>query len=113
MVAAGVFLLVRAFGLFVSSEIAMFVILSVGTITALLSAAVATVQRDIKKILAYSTCSQLGMMVMAIGAGAPVAGFFHLSTHAFFKSLLFLTAGAFIHHFHSNDIFEIAKKGGK
>lgn len=113
MVAAGVFLLARNFGLFASSETTLFVILIIGSLTAFIGATVATVQRDIKKILAYSTISQLGLMVMGIGAGSSVAGMFHLTTHAFFKSLLFLTSGVFIHHFHSNDIWEIAKKGGK
>ncbi len=113
MVAAGVFLLARNFGLFGSSEVTLQVILVIGTLTALTGAVLATNQRDIKKILAYSTISQLGLMVMAIGAGSTVAGIFHLSTHACFKSLLFLTAGAFIHRFHSNDILEIAKHGGK
>ncbi len=113
MVAAGVFLLVRAFGLFSASEFTLSVILTTGFLTAFVGASMATIQNDIKKILAYSTISQLGLMVMAIGAGSSVAGMFHLSTHAFFKSLLFLTAGAFIHHTHSNDIGEIAEKGGK
>ena len=113
MVAAGVFLLHRAFGLFSASEITLFVVLVVGSLTAFVGASVATVQRDIKKILAYSTISQLGLMVMAVGAGSSIAGMFHLSTHAYFKSLLFLTAGAFIHHFHTNDIWEIGKKGAK
>ncbi len=113
MVAAGVFLLARAFGLFSSSEITLLFILIIGTLTALVGASLATIQRDIKKILAYSTVSQLGLMVMAIGAGSAAAGMFHLTTHAFFKSLLFLTSGAFIHHFHSNDIWEIGQRGGK
>ncbi len=113
MVAAGVFLLSRAFGLFSASPITLQVILIIGTLTALVGASVATVQRDIKKILAYSTISQLGFMVMAVGAGSPSSAMFHLSTHAFFKSLLFLTAGAFIHRFHTNDIWEIGKYGGK
>ena len=113
MVAAGVFLLTRASGLFGSSETTLFVILVIGSLTALVGAALATIQRDIKKILAYSTVSQLGLMVMAIGAGSTVAGMFHLTAHAFFKSLLFLTSGAFIHHFHTNDIWEIGQRGGK
>ncbi|OIO39584.1 MAG: hypothetical protein AUJ72_00425 [Candidatus Omnitrophica bacterium CG1_02_46_14] len=113
MVAAGVFLLTRAFGLFSASATTLWVILIIGSLTAFTGAALATVQRDIKKIMAYSTISQLGFMVMAIGAGSSIAGMFHLSTHAFFKSLLFLTAGSFIHHFHSNDIWEIGKAGGK
>ncbi len=113
MVAAGVFLLSRAFGLFSASRTTLLVVLIIGSLTALTGAALATSQRDIKKIMAYSTISQLGLMVMALGAGSNVAGMFHLTTHAFFKSLLFLTAGSFIHHFHSNDIWEIAQKGGK
>jgi len=113
MVAAGVFLLARAFGLFASSQTTLLVILIVGSLTAVTGAVLATVQRDIKRILAYSTVSQLGLMVMAVGAGSAVAGMFHLTTHAYFKSLLFLTAGAFIHRFHTNDIFEIACGGGK
>ncbi len=113
MVAAGVFLFARAFGLFSASPVTLQFILVIGTLTTLIGAAVATVQRDIKKILAYSTISQLGFMVMAAGAGSEVSAMFHLSTHAFFKSLLFLTAGAFIHRFHTNDIWEIGKRGGK
>ena len=113
MVAAGVFLLTRAFGLFSASATTLLVILVIGSLTAFTGAALATAQCDIKKIMAYSTISQLGLMVMAIGAGSSVAGMFHLSTHAFFKSLLFLTAGSFIHHFHSNDIWEIGQAGGK
>jgi len=113
MVAAGVFLLSRAFGLFSASEQTLFVVLVIGSLTAFVGASLATIQRDIKKIMAYSTVSQLGLMVMAIGAGSPTAGIFHLSTHAYFKALLFLTAGAFIHKFHTNDIWEIGRKGGK
>ena len=113
MVAAGVFLLSRAFGLFSASTATLTFILIIGTLTACIGALLATVQRDIKRILAYSTMSQLGMMVMAIGAGSAVAGMFHLATHAYFKSLLFLTAGAFIHRFHTNDIWEIGAAGGK
>ncbi|MBI2095625.1 MAG: NADH-quinone oxidoreductase subunit L [Candidatus Omnitrophica bacterium] len=113
MVAAGVFLLARAFGLFGASAFTLSVILTVGFLTAFVGAALATIQFDIKKILAYSTISQLGLMVMAIGAGSSLAGMFHLSTHAFFKSLLFLTAGVFIHRTHTNDIDAIAEKGGR
>jgi NADH-quinone oxidoreductase subunit L len=99
--------------LFSSSATTLLVILVIGSLTALVGATLATVQRDIKKILAYSTVSQLGLMVMAIGAGSTVSGMFHLTAHAYFKSLLFLTAGAFIHRFHTNDIWEIAQNGGK
>ncbi len=113
MVAAGVFLLSRAFELFSASPATLQFILVIGSLTAFVGAVLATSQRDIKKILAYSTVSQLGLMVMAIGAGSTVSSMFHLATHAYFKSLLFLTAGAFIHRFHSNDIWEIAQNGGK
>jgi NADH-quinone oxidoreductase subunit L len=113
MVAAGVFLLSRAFGLFAASQTTLIVILVTGTLTALIGASLATIQRDIKRILAYSTISQLGLMVMGIGAGSAVAGMFHLSTHAYFKSLLFLTAGAFIHEYHTNDIWDIGRAGGR
>ena len=113
MVAAGVFLLARSFELFAASAVTLSVILFLGFATAVVSAFLATVQNDIKRILAYSTVSQLGLMTMAIGAGSPEAGMFHLSTHAYFKSLLFLTAGVFIHRCHSNDIREIARAGGR
>lgn len=113
MVAAGVFLLARANGLFGASETTLHFILIIGTLTALVGAFMGTIQKDIKRILAYSTMSQLGLMVMGIGAGSAVAGMFHLTTHAYFKSLLFLTSGAFIHRFHTNDIWEIGQKGGK
>lgn len=113
MVAAGVFLLVRAYGLFAASAAVLDVTLVVGSLTALTGAFLAVTQRDIKKILAYSTISQLGLMVMGIGAGHPEAGMFHLTTHACFKSMLFLTAGAFIHRFHTNDIWEIGRAGGR
>ncbi len=113
MVVAGVFLLARAFGLFASADLTMTVILVIGLLTASVGALLALIQRDIKRILAYSTVSQLGLMVMAVGAGSAASGMFHLVTHAFFKSLLFLTAGAFIHRFHTNDIWEIGRAGGK
>ncbi len=113
MVAAGVFLLARNFGLFSASHATLEFVLVIGSLTAFVGACLATTQRDIKKILAYSTVSQLGLMVMAIGAGSVVSGMFHLTTHAYFKSLLFLTSGAFIHRFHTNDIWEIARGGGK
>jgi NADH-quinone oxidoreductase subunit L len=113
MVAAGVFLLARAFGLFAASASTLLFILVIGMLTALVGASLAVIQRDIKRVMAYSTVSQLGLMVMGIGAGSAMAGMFHLTTHAFFKSLLFLTAGAFIHRFHTNDIWEIARGGGK
>lgn len=98
MVAAGVFLLARVYFLF--TAYALDVVAVTGTITALLGALTALVQHDIKKILAYSTVSQLGLMVVAIGAGAPEAAILHLFTHAFFKACLFLAAGSVIHSLH-------------
>lgn len=113
MVAAGIFLLVRAYGVFSASDLTLEVILFLGCLTAVVGALLATRQRDIKKILAYSTVSQLGLMAAGVGAHAPQAAMFHLTTHAFFKSCLFLTSGAFIHRFHSNDIWVIARGGGR
>ncbi|MBI2376432.1 MAG: NADH-quinone oxidoreductase subunit L [Deltaproteobacteria bacterium] len=104
MVAAGVFLVVRADPLYQQAPDAREVMAYVGGFTALFAACIAVVQNDIKKVLAYSTCSQLGYMVCALGAGSQVAGFFHLTTHAFFKAMLFLAAGGLIHAVHSNDI---------
>jgi len=109
MVAAGVFLVVRADPLFAQAPATRAVMLALGAGTALFAALLALVQNDIKKVLAYSTCSQLGYMVAALGAGSLVGGFFHLTTHAFFKALLFLCAGSAIHAVHSN---EIGKMGG-
>ncbi|UXP30683.1 NADH-quinone oxidoreductase subunit L [Reichenbachiella agarivorans] len=101
MVAAGVYLLVRVFPL-LSPEL-LHLIGVIGGITAFTGAFAAFAQNDIKKILAYSTISQLGYMVMAIGAGYPMAAFFHLVTHAFFKAGLFLCAGSIIHYFHETN----------
>jgi NADH-quinone oxidoreductase subunit L len=97
MVAAGVYLIARAYFIFSNVPPAMLFIGAVGGFTALFAASIAVVQNDIKRILAYSTLSQLGYMVMAMGIGAMTAGMFHLMTHAFFKSLLFLAAGSVIH----------------
>lgn len=107
MVAAGVFLVVRADPLFDQADATRAFMTYIGAFTALFAASVAVVQRDIKKVLAYSTCSQLGYMVAALGVGGQAAGFFHLTTHAFFKALLFLAAGGLIHAVHSNDIFHM------
>src|ERR1700726_4986139 len=101
MVAAGVYMLARVFFLFAGSGTALTVVLWIGLITSLLAALMATQQDDIKRILAYSTLSQLGLMVSAIGLGVPVAALFHLFTHAFFKALLFLGAGSVIHSLHN------------
>lgn len=97
MVAAGVYLIGRAYPIFSASDTAMMVVAAVGTITAVLGATIALTQYDIKKALAYSTMSQLGFMVAAMGVGAFTAGLFHLFTHAFFKALLFLCSGSVIH----------------
>ncbi len=110
MVAAGVYMLARAYLLIAASGSAEMLIAWTGGITALMAALIATQQNDIKKILAYSTLSQLGYMVMAVGLSAPDAGMFHLYTHAFFKALLFLGAGAVIHACHHEQ--DIWKMGG-
>ncbi len=108
MVAAGVYMLARIF--FLLDPTALQVIAWIGGITALLAALMAVQQNDIKRILAYSTLSQLGYMVMAVGVHAPQAGMFHLTTHAFFKALLFLGAGSVIHAMHHEQ--DIWKMGG-
>ncbi len=97
MVTAGVFMIARAAVLFELAPVSGAVIAVVGTLTALVAALIAVSQTDIKKVLAYSTISQLGFMVLAVGVGAYTAGVFHLATHAFFKALLFLGAGSVIH----------------
>ena len=99
MVTAGVFLVVRCSPIFEYSELALSVITVVGMTTAIFAASVALVQNDIKKIIAYSTCSQLGYMFFATGVGAYNVAMFHLFTHAFFKALLFLGSGSVIHAF--------------
>ncbi|HKV03764.1 MAG TPA: NADH-quinone oxidoreductase subunit L [Candidatus Acidoferrales bacterium] len=97
MVTAGVYMVARMNPLFSRAPIAMFVVAIVGAVTAFYSATIGLVQTDIKKVLAYSTVSQLGYMFLACGVGAYAAGIFHLMTHAFFKGLLFLAAGSVIH----------------
>jgi len=104
MVTAGVFLVARCNALFSLSPVAMSVVAIVGGITSFFAATIACVQNDIKRIIAYSTLSHLGMMFVACGVGAYAAGVFHLYTHAFFKALLFLGAGSVIHAVHHNDI---------
>jgi NADH-quinone oxidoreductase subunit L len=108
MVAAGVYMLCRVF--FIFTPDALTVIAWIGGFTALLAALIAIQQNDIKRILAYSTLSQLGYMVMAVGLTAPEAGMFHLTTHAFFKALLFLGAGSVIIALHHEQ--DIWKMGG-
>ncbi len=100
MVTAGVYLVARANVLFAMAPVASFAVVAVGAATALFAASIAVKQWDIKKVLAYSTISQLGYMFMGVGAGAWAAGVFHLVTHAFFKALLFLGAGSVIHALH-------------
>jgi NADH-quinone oxidoreductase subunit L len=100
MVTAGVFMVCRLSPMFETSHTAMTVITYVGAATALFAATVGTVQTDIKRVIAYSTCSQLGYMFFAAGVGAYGAAMFHLFTHAFFKALLFLGAGSVIHAMH-------------
>src|SRR5215469_2193221 len=101
MVAAGVFMLARTFFLFQPSPTALGIVLWIGLLTSLLAALMATQQDDIKRVLAYSTLSQLGLMIAAVGLGVPQAGMFHLFTHASFKALLFLGAGSVIHSLHN------------
>jgi NADH-quinone oxidoreductase subunit L len=122
MVAAGVYMLCRVFFLydatpawpqalsFMSGHTALDVIACIGGFTALLAAVIAVQQNDIKRILAYSTLSQLGYMIMAVGVAAPGAAMYHLATHAFFKALLFLGAGSVIHALHHQQ--EIWEMGG-
>ncbi|MFY9908045.1 MAG: NADH-quinone oxidoreductase subunit L [Terriglobales bacterium] len=97
MVTAGVYMVARSSAIFDRAPMAMTVVAIIGTLTALFAATIGIAQTDIKKVLAYSTVSQLGYMFMACGVGAFSAGIFHLMTHAFFKGLLFLAAGSVIH----------------
>ncbi|MBK7584859.1 MAG: NADH-quinone oxidoreductase subunit L [Myxococcales bacterium] len=106
MVAAGVYLIVRANPLFQALPVRE-LMTWLGAFTALFAAIIAVVQTDIKKVLAYSTCSQLGYMVSALGAGSLMGGYFHLTTHAAFKALLFLGAGSVIHAVHSNELADM------
>ena len=110
MVTAGVFLVVRCSPLFEYSQTVLNLVTIVGMITAIFAASVALVQNDIKKIVAYSTCSQLGYMFFAAGVGAYHVAMFHLFTHAFFKALLFLGSGSVIHAF--KDEQDIRNMGG-
>ena len=108
MVTAGVYLIARTYGLFMLAPTAMMIVALVGLATSLMAAFTALMQSDIKRILAYSTVSQIGYMFLALGVGAWTAGIFHLMTHAFFKALLFLGSGAIIHYLHhEHDIFKM------
>ena len=118
MVAAGVYLMTRIFPFFAASATTMTVILAIATITLILSSTIGMVATDIKQVWAYSTVSQLGFMVMGLSAaalahGTLFAGYYHLTTHAAFKALLFLCSGVFIHHFGTNDFFTMATQGGR
>ena len=106
MVTAGVFLVARCSPLFEYSQYALNLVAFVGATTAIFAASIAIVQTDIKRIIAYSTCSQLGYMFFAAGMGAYNVAIFHLFTHAFFKALLFLGAGSVIHAFHDEQNIE-------
>ncbi|MCC8370202.1 MAG: NADH-quinone oxidoreductase subunit L [Rickettsia endosymbiont of Stiretrus anchorago] len=113
MVTAGVFLVARCSYLFEYSPMVLQFITIIGGITCLFAASIAIMQNDIKKIIAYSTCSQLGYMFMACGVSAYNSGIFHLVTHAFFKALLFLSAGSVIHAVHEQDIFKMGELRNK
>jgi len=110
MVTAGVYMVVRMNAIYQLAPFAMDVVAVVGVVTAIFAASMALVQNDIKKVLAYSTISQLGYMFLALGAGAFAAGIFHLMTHAFFKALLFLGAGSVIHAMSGEQ--DVQKMGG-
>ena len=110
MVTAGVYMIVRSNVLYsLAPGVSMFVAV-IGAITALFAATIALVQVDLKRVLAYSTVSQLGYMFLAVGVGAYTSGMFHLTTHAFFKALLFLGAGSVMHALH--DVIDIRRMGG-
>ncbi|MCW8810513.1 MAG: NADH-quinone oxidoreductase subunit L, partial [Ignavibacteriaceae bacterium] len=110
MVTAGVYMVARCSIIYASAPTAMMVVAVIGVFTAFFAATIGLVQNDIKKVLAYSTISQLGYMFLALGAGAFSAGIFHVMTHAFFKALLFLGAGSVIHSMH--DVQDIRHYGG-
>ena len=119
MVTAGVYLVTRSAALYVTVPAAQYIVALVGAVTALFAATIAVGQYDIKKVLAYSTISQLGFMVAGVGMGAFAAGMFHLVTHAFFKALLFLSAGSVIlgmergHHHLAHAQHEVKQNKGK
>lgn len=110
MVTAGVYLIARTYGIFLLAPSVQFAVAAIGTVTLLMAGCSALAQTDIKRILAYSTISQIGYMFLALGVGAWSAAIFHLLTHAFFKALLFLAAGAIIFCFHHEH--NIFKMGG-
>jgi NADH-quinone oxidoreductase subunit L len=110
MVTAGVYMIVRCSAIYTNAPTAMFIIAIVGAATALFAATIGLAQNDIKKVLAYSTISQLGYMMLACGVGAFVAAIFHVMTHAFFKALLFLGSGSVIHGMHHEQ--DMRRMGG-
>ena len=110
MVTAGIFLLIRCSFIFEYSPIILTLITFIGAITALFSSIIGLLQNDIKKIIAYSTCSQLGYMIFTCGLSNYSLAFFHLTNHAFFKALLFLSAGSIIHGLFNEQ--DIRKMGG-
>lgn len=107
MVAAGVYLVARSYFVFAASPAVLTLVAVIGAITALLAATIATVRTDIKQVLAYSTVSQLGYMMVALGVGSATAAMFHLVTHAFFKALLFLASGSVIHAVHTQEMHQM------
>ena len=113
MVAAGVFLYARFHEIFMDATGVSYVVLGIAAFTALMASTVAMVIKDIKKVLAYSSISQLSFMLMALASGSLFAGMFHLATHAIFKALLFLCAGAYIHEFGTNDMVAIGRAGAR
>ena len=110
MVTAGVYMVARCSGLYVLAPVSLMVVAAVGAVTAIYAATIGMAQFDIKRVLAYSTVSQLGYMFLACGVGAFTAGIFHLMTHAFFKALLFLGSGSVMHGLHGE--LDMRKMGG-
>jgi NADH-quinone oxidoreductase subunit L len=110
MVTAGVYMVARCSGLYVLAPVSLMVVAAVGAVTAIYAATIGMAQYDIKRVLAYSTVSQLGYMFLACGVGAFTAGIFHLMTHAFFKALLFLGSGSVMHGLHGE--LDMRKMGG-
>ena len=110
MVNAGVYLVARSNPIFAHAPSALVVVAAIGIFTAILAASIAMTQTDIKRVLAYSTLSQLGYMFAALGVGAWTAAIFHLMTHGFFKGLLFLGSGSVIHAVHEEQ--DMRKMGG-
>jgi NADH-quinone oxidoreductase subunit L len=112
MVAAGVYLVARAFPIFEASPTALYFVAGIGGFTAIFAATMGLVSFDLKRVMAYSTVSQLGYMMLGLGSGALSAGIFHLFTHAFFKALLFLTAGSVLHALHNYHTQDMRDMGG-